>query len=93
MDYVHKNSNRISGSVRKALRIPADNLQVSLQRSVEKLGTRRDETLRVRAESDVALKYFRNLVVQSEHQRRMVQAVDLDAHPTGTANGLAIGNE
>ncbi|KAM7189161.1 hypothetical protein V8F20_010272 [Naviculisporaceae sp. PSN 640] len=92
MDYVHKNSNRISGSVRKALRIPADNLQVSLQRSVEKLGTRRDETLRVRAESDVALKYFRNLVVQSDHQRRMVQAVDLDAHPTGGANGVVMGN-
>ncbi|KAM7192833.1 hypothetical protein V8F33_008150 [Rhypophila sp. PSN 637] len=89
MDYVHKNSTRISGSVRKALRIPADNLQVSLQRSVEKLGTRRNETLKVRAESDVALKYFRNLVAQSEHQRRMVQAVDLDAHPTNGVHGLA----
>ncbi|KAK3322195.1 hypothetical protein B0H66DRAFT_474313 [Apodospora peruviana] len=85
MDYVHSNSTRISTSVRRVLRIPADSLRVGLQKSVEQLGTRRDETLRVRAESDIALKYFTNLVTQSAHQRRMVEAVDLDAHPPGMA--------
>ncbi len=32
MDYVHANSTRISASVRKVLRFPADNLRLSLDR-------------------------------------------------------------
>ncbi|KAK0722584.1 hypothetical protein B0T26DRAFT_703323 [Lasiosphaeria miniovina] len=85
IDYVHSNSTRISGSVRKVLRFPAESLRVGLQRSVEQLSSRRDETLRVRAESDTALKYFSNLVEKSAHQRRIVEAVDLDGHPPGMA--------
>ncbi|KAI1143738.1 hypothetical protein F5Y05DRAFT_362384 [Hypoxylon sp. FL0543] len=81
MDYVHANSTRISSSVRKVLRIPADNLRVSLTRSVEQLGTRREETLKVRGESEVALKYFSNLVRESAHQRTFVEDIDLEAHP------------
>ncbi|KAK5664318.1 hypothetical protein OQA88_536 [Cercophora sp. LCS_1] len=81
IDYVHSNSTRIAGSVRKVLRFPADALRVGLQRSVEQLGSRRDKTLKIKTESDVALKYFGNLVRESAHQRRMVEAVDLEAHP------------
>jgi mitofusin len=91
MDYAHVNSSRIAGSVRKVLRFPADSLRVGLQRSVEQLGSRRDETLRVRGESDVARKYFSNLVRVSDHERRTVEAVDLDAVPPGMV-GLAGGN-
>ncbi|KAK2070069.1 hypothetical protein P8C59_004600 [Phyllachora maydis] len=83
IDYVHSNSTRIAGAVRKVLRLPADALRVGLQRSVEQLGSRRDETLKVRKESDVALKYFGNLVRQSAQQRNLVEAIDLDAHPPG----------
>ena len=85
IDYVHSNSTRIAGSVRKVLRFPADSLRVGMQRSVEQLNSRLDATMRVRAESDVALKYFGNLVRDSAHQRRMLEAVDLDAHPPGVA--------
>jgi mitofusin 2 len=85
IDYVHSNSARIASSVRKVLRFPADSLRVGLQRSVEQLGSRRDETLKVRAESEVALKYFGNLVRNSAHQRQMVQNIDLEAHPPGLA--------
>ncbi|KAI1094390.1 hypothetical protein F5B19DRAFT_55361 [Rostrohypoxylon terebratum] len=81
MDYVHANSTRISGSVRKVLRFPADNLRVDLTRSVEKLGKRREETLKIRGESEVALKYFGNLVRESAHQRSFVEDIDLEAHP------------
>ncbi|KAK9422176.1 putative Dynamin-type G domain-containing protein [Seiridium unicorne] len=84
IDYIHANSARISSSVRKVLRYPADNLRVGLQRSVEQLGARRDETLKTRGESEVALKYFGNLVRESAAQRRMVEEVDLEAHPQGT---------
>lgn len=79
-DYVHLNSARISGSVRKVLRIPADSVRVGLRRSVEQLGTRRDETLRISAESAVALKYFGNLVRDSAKHRATIDEVDLEAH-------------
>lgn len=87
MDYAHVNSTRISGSVRKVLRFPADSLRVGLQRSVEQLDSRRDETLRVKAESHEARKYFSNLVRVSDHERRAIANVDLDAHPPGMAGG------
>ncbi|KAJ4304240.1 mitofusin [Collariella sp. IMI 366227] len=83
MDYVHSNSHRISGTVRKVLLIPANSLRVGLQRSVEQLDLRRDETLKVRKESNDALRYFGNLVQRSAHQRRQIETVDLDAHPPG----------
>ncbi|CAI4219033.1 unnamed protein product [Parascedosporium putredinis] len=86
MDYVHSNSTRISGAVRKVLRYPADNLRLSLDQSVKELGTRRDETLKVRAESEVALKYFGNLVRKSSAQRDVVDAVDLESPPPGAAH-------
>ncbi|KAK4177459.1 putative transmembrane GTPase FZO1 [Triangularia setosa] len=85
MDYVHQNSSRISGKVRKVLLIPANNLRVGLQKSVEQLGARRDETVKVRKESSDALRYFGNLVQRSAHQRQVVEAVDLDGHPPGMA--------
>ncbi|KAI1500417.1 putative mitochondrial fission protein [Biscogniauxia marginata] len=87
IDYVHSNSTRIASSVRKVLRFPADNLRVGLTRSVEQLGTRRDETMKVRGESEVAFKYFGNLVRNTTHQRSLVEEVDLDAHPQ--AHGAA----
>ncbi|KAL2132158.1 hypothetical protein VTI74DRAFT_4140 [Chaetomium olivicolor] len=83
MDYVHSNSHRISGTVRKVLLIPANSLRVGLQRSVEQLDLRRDETLKVRKESNDALRYFGNLIQRSAHQRRQIETVDLDAHPPG----------
>ncbi|KAL0931388.1 Mitofusin FZO1 [Colletotrichum truncatum] len=85
VDYVHGNSTRISSSVRKVLRYPADNLRVGLEQSVKDLGNRREETLKVRQESEVALKYFGNLVRNSAQQRSVVQGVDLDAPPPGAA--------
>ncbi|KAK7937833.1 Transmembrane GTPase [Apiospora aurea] len=90
IDYVHLNSTRIASEVRKVLRFPADNLRVELTRSVEQLGTRRDETLKVRGESEVALKYFGNLVRNSARQRDIVEAVNLDAHPHDPATEMSI---
>jgi mitofusin len=87
MDYVHSNSTRISGTVRKVLLIPTNSLRVGLQRSVEQLDIRRDETVKVRKESHDALKYFSNLVQRSAHQRHQIETVDLDAHPPGAQGG------
>ncbi|PNY28569.1 Transmembrane GTPase fzo1 [Tolypocladium capitatum] len=83
LDYVHSNSTRISSAVRKVLRFPADNLRVALDQSVKDLGNRRDETVKVKGESERADKFFRELVSESEVQRSMVEAVDLDAPPPG----------
>ncbi|KAK4106303.1 hypothetical protein N658DRAFT_460736 [Parathielavia hyrcaniae] len=88
MDYVHSNSHRVSGTVRKVLLIPANSLRVGLQRSVEQLDIRRDETLKVRRESSDALRFFGNLVQRSAHQRRQLETVDLDGHPPGAPGGF-----
>ena len=82
---MHANSTRITSSVRKVLRFPADNLRVGLQRSVEHLGVKREETLKTRGESEVARKYFGNLVNQSARLRRSVEAVDLEGPAPGVA--------
>lgn len=39
--------------------------------------------MKVRKESEVALKYFGNLVRESARQRDTVDDVDLEAHPQG----------
>lgn len=83
MDYVHGNSARIASSVRKVLRFPADNLRVRLEESVKDLGNRRDETVKVRAESERAANFFGDLALKSEMERSKVNDVDLDALPQG----------
>jgi len=85
IDYVHANSDRISSSVRRVLRVPADTLRVGLQRSVEQLGSKREETRTVRYESEVARKYFANLVVESAKMRHSVESVDLEGPAPGVA--------
>ena len=87
-DYIHSNSDRISTSVRKVLRFPADNLRVGLQRSVETLGVKKQETLKVKTESEVARKYFSNLVGESGRLRGVVEAVDLEGVVPGVAGGF-----
>ncbi|KAI6784766.1 Transmembrane GTPase-like protein [Emericellopsis cladophorae] len=83
LDYVHSNSTRIATAVRRVLRVPADNLRVGLEQSVKELGDRREETIKVKGESERASKYFSNLVRSSENQRNDVLAIDLDALPHG----------
>ena len=78
IDFVHNNSLRISSEARRALKIPADNLRVGLQRNFEQLQTKREETGKVRTESEVARKYFSNLVRESGEIRTAVQRVDLE---------------
>lgn len=83
LDYVHANSSRISTAVRRVLRVPADNLRVGLDHSVKELGDRREETIKVKGESERAAKFFRELARKSDGQRHAVEGVDLDAPPPG----------
>lgn len=83
IEYAHHNAHRISGSVRKVLHTPKDHVVFNLQRSVEQLGKRREETLKAKKESNEALKYFTNLVRNSANQRTQVEGVDLETHPAG----------
>ncbi|KAK1043125.1 mitofusin [Friedmanniomyces endolithicus] len=85
LDYTHANSTRVSGEVRRALKYPADKLREGLQKSVESLLEQRRETVKVRVESEVARKYFGNLVRESGDIRTRVQRVDLE----GPAPGIA----
>ncbi|KAF5621968.1 transmembrane GTPase fzo1 [Fusarium sp. NRRL 52700] len=80
IDYVHANATRISGSVRKVLGIPANNIRVDLDRAVKDVGERRDKSLRVKAESNMALTYFRNLVQDSAKQKTAIEGLELEAY-------------
>ena len=77
-DYSHQNAQRISKEVERALRYPADTVRVGLKRNFEKLVVRREDTTKLRMESEVARKYFSNLVTDSEDIRNIVQRVDLE---------------
>ncbi|KAI9890412.1 MAG: mitofusin [Vezdaea aestivalis] len=92
-DYTHANAHRISSEVRKVLRYPAENLRVGLQRSVEGLAQRRTEVGTLKKESDVARKYFSNLVREAGECCRGVQGVDLEGPAPGVAGGFEPGPE
>ncbi|KND86916.1 Transmembrane GTPase fzo1 [Tolypocladium ophioglossoides CBS 100239] len=81
LDYVHTNSSRISSSVRKVLRFPADNIRENLDQSVKDLAKRRDEAVKAKTESVQVNKDLRELVGKSQQQRSKVEAVNLDAPP------------
>lgn len=85
MDYTHRNALRISGEVRRALKGPSNELRIELQRSVEKIQNKKEETGKLRSESEVARKYFGNLVRDSADLRHSVERVDLDGPPPGLA--------
>ena len=80
LDFTHSNALRVSGEVRRALKIPADNLRVGLQRNLEQLQTRREDTDKLRKDSEVARKYFGNLLRESDNIRNGVQGLDLEAN-------------
>jgi mitofusin len=81
IDYTHSNALRISSEVRRALKGPANDVRIGLQRNVEKLQLKKEETTKVRMEAEVARKYFGNLVRNSNDLRHGVQRVDLEAAP------------
>jgi mitofusin len=91
IDYTHLNSVRVSNEVGKILRYPADNLRVGLQHSVTKLASQREDKVKVKSESEVARKYFGNLVRETVEGRQRVEAVDLDGGAPGIAGGYESG--
>jgi len=80
MDYVHANSDRISKQSRKVLRHPAENLRSCFQRSVERQGQSLEEKKGIKKESEVAAKFFGNLLREAKEQRSSVSALDLEPH-------------
>ena len=78
IDYTHSNSTRISSEVRRVLRFPAQQLNQDLASGVEELQRKKEDVAKVKHESEIARKYFGNLVRESREGRRRVEAVDLE---------------
>ncbi|PSK42917.1 Transmembrane GTPase fzo1 [Elsinoe australis] len=78
LDYTHSNAQRISNEVRRALSYPAARLREGLQRGVEKLVDERETKRKLKTESEVARKYFGNLVREAGDVRARVEGVDLE---------------
>ncbi|CAO2651978.1 Nn.00g002610.m01.CDS01 [Neocucurbitaria sp. VM-36] len=81
IDYTHQNALRISSEIRRALKGPANDVRIGLQRNVEKLQLKKEETSKIKMEAEIARKYFGNLVRSSNDLRQTVQRVDLEAAP------------
>ncbi|KAL8827531.1 MAG: hypothetical protein Q9191_003128 [Dirinaria sp. TL-2023a] len=81
IDYTHTNSLRISSEVRKVFKIPAEELRDGLQENFVQLSERRAETLKVKGESEVARRYFGNLLRESAEGKRSVEDIDLEGGP------------
>jgi hypothetical protein len=81
IDYTDTNALRISSEVRRALKGPANDVRIGLQRNVEKLQLKKEETSKIRAEASDAKKYFANLFRQSSELRQTVQRINLEAAP------------
>jgi mitofusin len=88
IDYAHSNALRISSEIRRALKGPAKDVQIGLQRNVEKLQAKKLETTKTKTEAEVARKYFGNLVRSSNDLRQGVQRVDLEAVPPALPSTL-----
>lgn len=73
------------------LRFPADQLRTGLEASVKRLGEERKEKVQVKRESEVARKYFGNLVRESGEVRRGVEAVDLEGAAPGVGGAYESG--
>ncbi|KEF53467.1 mitofusin [Exophiala aquamarina CBS 119918] len=85
MDYTHSNSARIASEVRRVLRFPAQRLSGDLQSGVEELRKKKEDVTKIKKESEVARKYFGNLVRDSSETRRRVSAIDLESPIPGAA--------
>ncbi|CAI6332658.1 unnamed protein product [Periconia digitata] len=81
IDYTHSNALRISSEVRRALKGPANDVRIGLQRNVEKLQLKKEETTKFKAEASDARKYFGNLFRQGSELRESVNRIDLEAAP------------
>ena len=58
---------------------------------MEKLSATREEKTKIRTESEVARKYFSNLVQESANVRSSVEAVDLEGAGPGVAGSYESG--
>jgi len=85
IDYTHQNALRISSEIRRALKSPANDVRIGLQRNVEKLQQKKETTSKDKIEAEVAHKYFSNLVRSSNDLRQTVQRIDLEAAPPAFA--------
>lgn len=81
MDYTHSNASRIAAEVRRVLRYPAQSLTTELAQGVEEMKQKKENISKVKRESEVARKYFGNLVRDSSETRRRVAGIDLEGPP------------
>ncbi|EXJ56155.1 mitofusin [Cladophialophora yegresii CBS 114405] len=91
MDYTHSNAHRIASEVRRVLRYPAQNLTADLANTVEELRQKKEDVTKTKRESEVARKYFTNLVRDSDEARRRISAIDLEGGPPGAVGAYAPG--
>jgi len=85
VDYTHTNASRVAAEVRRVLKFPAQQLAVDLGKGVEEVRQKKEDVTKIKQESEIAQKYFGNLVRSTSEGRRRVEAVDLEGPIPGAA--------
>lgn len=67
--------------MRRVLRFPAQQLTADLTHGVEELKQKKEDVTKIKKESEVARRYFGNLVRDSSETRRRVAGIDLEGIP------------
>ncbi|KAK9240720.1 hypothetical protein V1525DRAFT_394783 [Lipomyces kononenkoae] len=79
VDYVHSNSERISGECRTVLKYPAEDLRSAFQQLLDEQATQKNERTKQMSHAEESLKYFSGLYNDSKNNWQMISDLDLEA--------------
>ncbi|KAK9318084.1 hypothetical protein V1524DRAFT_421973 [Lipomyces starkeyi] len=83
VDYIHTNSDRISGECRKVLKYPAEDLRSAFQQLLDDKASQKNERTRQMSQAKESLRYFSRLYEDSRCNSGMISELDLEGVITG----------
>ncbi|KAK9482365.1 hypothetical protein V1527DRAFT_476574 [Lipomyces starkeyi] len=83
VDYIHTNSDRISGECRKVLKYPAEDLRSAFQQLLDDKASQKNERTRQMSQAKESLRYFSRLYEDSRCHSGMISELDLEGVITG----------
>ncbi|KAK9389905.1 hypothetical protein V1515DRAFT_176749 [Lipomyces mesembrius] len=83
VDYIHTNSDRISGECRKVLKYPAEDLRSAFQQLLDEKASQKNERIRQMSHAKESLRYFSRLYEDSRCNWGLISELDLEGVITG----------
>ncbi|KAK9494715.1 hypothetical protein V1508DRAFT_412422 [Lipomyces doorenjongii] len=83
VDYIHANSDRISGECRKVLKYPAEDLRSAFQQLLDEKASQKNERTRQMSHAKESLRYFSRLYEDSRCNWGLISELNLEGVITG----------